>query len=381
MSIKTNELQKLVSIQGADSILADSAAGTGRVPFSAAAQFFGQELVKPENAVGAALSNKAGVDFANLPSPQTALYNLGARPGENILINSHWDCMDAIINQEGQGEYTGRGKVYTIDGWAITNSSLTVTLLSDGIRLSANREDRGYIRQYFEKPLPPGTYTYSALVRGSGTGFMDVSDTGADGGFFGPNATIKAPGEKWKLVTNTVTVSESIIKMAYFRCDTGESFDISAAKLERGPVQTLAHQDTDGNWVLNDLMPNKVLELLKCQYFNILYSVPRFGEIATGQAKGGASVYCTVHLPVPKMRINPILKCDPAQWILSKQGSVASSLPVSSIEIVPAQSYDDVIKLIATPTDPSLLSTGDVYALMPNVAAGTFAVFEFDANL
>jgi hypothetical protein len=59
MSIKTNELQQLSSILGTDSLLADTAAaGTGRLSLARAAEFFGAELVKPTNPVGAALSNK-----------------------------------------------------------------------------------------------------------------------------------------------------------------------------------------------------------------------------------------------------------------------------------------------------------------------------------
>ena len=62
MSIKTSELQQLQSILGADSLLADTAAaGTGRLSLARAAEFFGAELVKPANPVGAALSNKAAL--------------------------------------------------------------------------------------------------------------------------------------------------------------------------------------------------------------------------------------------------------------------------------------------------------------------------------
>lgn len=60
MSIKTNELQQLQSILGTDSLLADTAAaGTGRLSLARATEFFGAELIKPGNPVGAALSNKA----------------------------------------------------------------------------------------------------------------------------------------------------------------------------------------------------------------------------------------------------------------------------------------------------------------------------------
>ena len=47
---------------------------------------------------------------------------------------------------------------------------------------------------------------------------------------------------------------------------------LKAVKLELGPVQTLAHQDADGNWVLNDPPPNKALELLKCQRYYQVFS-------------------------------------------------------------------------------------------------------------
>lgn len=62
MSIKTNELQQLQSILGTDSLLADTAAaGTGRLSLAQAAAFFGGELIKTGNPVGAALSNKADI--------------------------------------------------------------------------------------------------------------------------------------------------------------------------------------------------------------------------------------------------------------------------------------------------------------------------------
>ena len=43
--------------------------------------------------------NKAATDFSNLPSPQTALYNLGAGTGRNLLDN--WYFADPV-NQRGQ---------------------------------------------------------------------------------------------------------------------------------------------------------------------------------------------------------------------------------------------------------------------------------------
>lgn len=71
MSIKTNELQQITAPQGSDSLLLDTAAaGTGRLALAQAAEFFGAELVKQTNSVGAALSQKADAGpptWYNLP--------------------------------------------------------------------------------------------------------------------------------------------------------------------------------------------------------------------------------------------------------------------------------------------------------------------------
>lgn len=39
------------------------------------------------------------------------------------------------------------------------------------------------------------------------------------------------------------------------------------AKLELGSKQTLAHQDSSGNWVLNEPPPDPLAEMQKCQYY------------------------------------------------------------------------------------------------------------------
>jgi hypothetical protein len=53
-----------------------------------------------------------------------------------------------------------------------------------------------------------------------------------------------------------------------------------AAKLELGTHQTLAHQDADGNWILNDPPPDPALELAKCQR---CYEVVPFETVGSGQ--------------------------------------------------------------------------------------------------
>lgn len=64
--------------------------------------------------------------------------------------------------------------------------------------------------------------------------------------------------------------------------------DVVAVKTELGFVQTLAHQDADGNWVLNDPPPNKALELAKCQRYY-------YQTANTALTSGGAWIAAGVH--------------------------------------------------------------------------------------
>ncbi len=78
-------------------------------------------------------------------------------------------------------------------------------------------------------------------------------------------------------------------------------------KLEPGPVQTLAHKDENGNWILNDPPPNKALELAKCQrYFRNL----KFGDNWNGYpiqtSNDGTRLLLNLFLGTP-MRINPAI--------------------------------------------------------------------------
>ena len=84
-----------------------------------------------------------------------------------------------------------------------------------------------------------------------------------------------------------------------------EGETLLAAKLELGPVQTLAHQDASGNWVLNDPPPNKALELLKCQRYFCKFS----GTAAGVRYQDQPAVVCYVPTPAA-MRIDPAIIQD-----------------------------------------------------------------------
>ena len=152
--------------------------------------------------------------------------------------------------------YTGVG--YTIDRWYNTGEAILINdkyitiVPSDGMAL----------QQIFETPnnFWGKTYTFSILTNGKllSTTFTLPDTVPSKNTNFGEKdfdgyriyMRIDVPG---KLRVDIYTIA-----------GTTTPLNLHAAKLELGTHQTLAHQDADGNWVLNDPPPDKNMELLKC---------------------------------------------------------------------------------------------------------------------
>lgn len=148
--------------------------------------------------------------------------------------------------------YTNAG--YTIDRWRLIGDSAAV-VFDGGFATLHGNSSGAYWLQYIEnKELYAGKMcTFSALYGGnvfhtvSGV-LIEGSDLVLDG----------APGGR-----DVVTLNSNNLYVQH-TANAGHAKSVVAAKLELGSVQTLAHQDANGNWVLNDPPPDKGMELLKC---------------------------------------------------------------------------------------------------------------------
>ncbi len=181
---------------------------------------------------------------------------------ENLLDNSRLD-----INQRGLSEYTNYG--YTVDRWALGGSAKNgkYTAASKTLSCDATTTAFIYLEQKIESPsrFAGKTLTLSALFgsanraivqiwRSNSSGTVALAASGTWGNDLFQFCSAKIP--------NDVSDSDYIRIIV----QTQNSIQIKAAKLELGPVQTLAHKDGD-TWVLNDPPPNKALELAKCQRY------------------------------------------------------------------------------------------------------------------
>lgn len=179
------------------------------------------------------------------------------QPGRNLLRNARFDVLANIVNQRGvTGTISTPG--YFIDGWKLISGSVTIT--AAGLVLN------GTMVQILEQGL---TLPFTASVLRS-DGLLPAQYDNA---------------------TKTFTITA-----------TGQT--IIAAKLELGPNQTIAHQDADGNWVLNGPPQDFGLELEKCQryYWRSKNSVGNYGTCClrylSGELGGGVLFTPIINVPV-----------------------------------------------------------------------------------
>ena len=186
----------------------------------------------------------------------------------------------AHINACSPG-YVGAG--YGIDRWKMNNNS-SIIVCNPGYMHFETHYQYSWLVQGFERPLQIGQkYTVSILLANNKfltSTFMAVDLT---------NQYILSILNDYYIEilkydgTNAAS-GIAITQGAGTTEGVNYSLDIIAIKLELGTEQTLAHQDAQGNWVLNDPSPNFQQELAKCQRYYIKTSYPLTGYVLSNNS-------------------------------------------------------------------------------------------------
>ena len=173
---------------------------------------------------------------------------------QNLLINADFRNP---VNRNGKTSYSGGGP--TIDGWQAYAGAPVVSLEDGAIKFS--KGDWGQPLRI--KGILPGTYTMSALASGGNFAAFSFSIPAGSG-----PATyyFDIPGTNLRMTFAYKWIVQSHL---FYLTNNSDADDarVIAAKLERGPIQTLAHQDADGNWVLND-PPDYDLQYALCSLYS-----------------------------------------------------------------------------------------------------------------
>lgn len=158
------------------------------------------------------------------------------------------------VNDKGATEYSGIGN-WSINCWRIWGDGVSIKIEEDGIALSSTNEYNGLYFVLSENIQLGREYTISCL-------FDDglVTTTGK---------ALNNPGE-------IVFHGDGYMVVLYFkdclphfsvRVNNGITKKIIAVKVEFGSAQTLAHKDSDGNWVLNEI-PNYAEQAAICAQYS-----------------------------------------------------------------------------------------------------------------
>lgn len=238
--------------------------------------------------------------------------NIPVACSPNLLRNGTF-ADGCIVNQRGKTSYAGTG--YGVDMWYTTGATLSVDVTAEGVKLYKNDATANPAwAQALETDAAVGqTVTVSMLYKGNGEGAsLRVAQSGGI-------ATL-ANVSDWTLVQKTFTLEKwsvgtlqdrAIVAIQCFeRMAANQGLYIKAIKLELGENQTLAHQNGDGAWVLNEL-PDYGGELLRCQ---------RYYQVYTTEAAR----------PAKALDCRPVMRADPVQ---STVGVGGATLYANSAEL------------------------------------------------
>lgn len=269
---------------------------------------------------------------------------------QNLIINPNF--LDPV-NQKGLTSWTASGQF--VDGWNGTLvTGTTVELTESGLKITNEGSGTAYLRQKFEYPLPAGTYALSAKAN-SITGTITMYVGYEDGTFSATYAVYEG------VRGVSITASKPITRVQ-LNIPAGGIVTLERIKLEYGSIQTLAHQDDNGDWVLNDPPPDKTLELSKCfRYFLPLETVRiRASRITTN------NINYFIPTPVPMRAAPAIINSDYIK-VCSLAGIIQSGFTLS----VAGVSANGI----------SLLATKEAHGLADSVLAVSGGTAYFDANL
>lgn len=127
-------------------------------------------------------------------------------------------------------------------------------------------------------------------------------------------------------VTASALTTEGVVVASYDNnsktislTGTGQAF--VAAKLELGSQQTLAHQDADGNWVLNEI-PDYGEQLRRCQRYFVNFNPYKMAyfTMPPAVASSPTQAYSGITLPVA-MRAQPVVSYG-GRIYLSQTGNI-----------------------------------------------------------
>lgn len=265
---------------------------------------------------------------------QEALYNLGAGVRPNLLDNAYfvgggtgWGVFP--VNQTGETQWSSIGT--TFDRWKSIVQGLIIDLNETGLSFSGSGtpSTSTFLSQKFsltEKNLIVGDTLCLSILVGNQlyTGFAQVPDAGIDS-YIIPCSDVLS----MNLYSDQTGYAQFNFRIS------GQAQEVKAAKLELGSNQTLAYQDSDGNWQLLPQPDNQYgKQLLECQryYSKSSQNIDGFSGGFLAETQPGSTEWLTISARFPVSMVNVPTVTVP--WI-SKATNISQNLVVEGVIVQP----------------------------------------------
>lgn len=266
----------------------------------------------------------------------------------NLLDN--WYFADPI-NQRGKTEYAANA--YNIDRFRSNSANINVQIRTGAIRittLAAISSTWAFFQVVEGADAFIGkSLTISAMamsVVGSNMRIIISARNSSDGEIGSVSKVITAGVTDVtysKIPTGTASLRVGVY--AYTGASGGDYVDLLAIKLEQGEGQTLARQDSSGNWVLLDPPPNKALELAKCQRYQYVIN----GYLLVNGVLTSDKTALLVQIPTPvSMRAKPAVSSVTVSGVRTCAGSNVT--PVVTAVVVESFTPHSVNLMVSTTT-------------------------------
>ena len=272
----------------------------------------------------------------------------------NILDNWYFGNP---VNQRNQTEYTSAA--YTIDRWKKTSATGVFSVESDGCVLSnpSTATAAAQLTQYIDEAIT-GTVIFSVLVDGSLHSISADIATGATHGV--PFGTLR--------IGKSSSTGKAFVQITV---NAGVSTMLVAAKLELGDTQTIAHQDSSGAWVLNEI-PNYGEQLARCQRYYVRYTAEHNGAswFSQGSAISATSVRFVINLPQSLRKgVNAAVENGNLRLL-----NISAN---TSAEFTALSAYNTTGNIVYIAATTSGFTTGNV-AVLQAKATGAYLAFNCD---
>ena len=253
--------------------------------------------------------------------------DVGRVSNPNLLHN--WYFTDPI-NQRGQIKYTDdrNSGVYSIDRWEVGWFG-TIEVHDGFIRIVGGPQKGSAfnLQQKLEQTkklngrIVTASIMYSHSHEGIGFGLWDqfasLPNTNGNTG-----------------VVSTTRIYREGETFAIVGTSENATIDIYAVKLELGPVQTLAHKDASGNWVLNDPPPDPALELAKCQRYQFVINPQQlYAKFGIAVSHDIDMVFADVALPVPLRALPAIQVTNVNNIRFIRCGPMEAQIPITNVSL------------------------------------------------